>query len=98
MIDTNKETLLTIQQAAKSLPNRKGGRGLNFSTVWRWVLNGCRGHKLETVLVGGTRFTSHEAIERFQAAINGTSVPSVTPADRQASIDRARRVCERAGI
>lgn len=91
------ENLLTIGQAAKSQPNRRGTRGVHIATVWRWIVSGCRGQKLETVLIGGIRFTSREAIERFHAAINGESV-TATPVDRQRAIERAERVCAAAKI
>jgi hypothetical protein len=61
MIDISNEFLLTISAAAKSLPSRP-----HISTVWRWIQRGVRGVKLETYLIGGRRFTSREALERFQ--------------------------------
>ena len=41
------------------------GHRVNRSTVHRWRLRGARGNKLETVLIGGRRYTSVEAILRF---------------------------------
>jgi len=37
----------------------------HLSTLWRWYRRGVRGVRLETVVVGGRRFTSRAAIERF---------------------------------
>ena len=37
----------------------------HVSTVWRWVLRGVKGHRLESFLVGGRRYTTREAVGRF---------------------------------
>ena len=94
MIDVTTENLITLSKAARDLPSRNGKRGINNSTVWRWTVRGIRGVKLETVLVGGTRFTSQQALNRFfhasTAAAAGVVVPAVrTSAQRQRAIDRA---------
>lgn len=39
-------------------------------TIYRWANTGLRGISLETVYVGGARFTSRQAITRFLEAIN----------------------------
>src|SRR4051812_46385075 len=65
MIDTISETLLTLAQAAESLPRRRRGRKTHISTLYRWSQSGCRGVRLETVQVGATRCTSAEALQRF---------------------------------
>jgi hypothetical protein len=50
---------------------------VDLSTVWRWALRGARGVKLESMAVGGRRYTTIEAVERFTArctaAVNGES-------------------------
>ena len=58
------EHLIPLAEAARTLP----GGCVHVSTVHRWWLKGCRGVKLETILRGGVRYTSTEAIERFVAA------------------------------
>jgi hypothetical protein len=88
------ETRLSLSKAAQHL-------GVNVSTVWRWTLRGVRGHRLESALVGGLRFTSHEAIDRFTQAINAGpgEAPQVrTPKQRQAADDRAAKRLTAAGI
>ena len=54
---------------------------VHVATVWRWVTVGVRGRKLGTFFVGGRRFVTREAIERFLLAddVSDTSV------DRQRS-------------
>lgn len=99
MIDIQKEKVLTMAQAAHSLPGHP-----SICTLWRWRLRGVRGVKLETLAIGGRRYTSAEALERFiertTAAADGP--PSVftilTNRQREAAIRRAEKVLRRAGI
>jgi len=62
------EQLLTLRQAAKRLPGRP-----HLGTLWRWYSHGVRGQRLETILIGGRRYTSAEALERFAAACSAAS-------------------------
>ena len=66
-IEIGHEKLLTYGEAAKLLP--KGSRP-SYSTFWRWWHNGIRGVKLETVLFGGKRFTTVEAMQRFAQTLS----------------------------
>ena len=59
-LDLSQEQLLTLAEASRIIPGSP-----HFSTLWRWYRRGIRGICLETVIVGGRRFTSHEAIARF---------------------------------
>jgi hypothetical protein len=45
------------------------GGPVNISTIHRWRHVGCRGVLLETVLRGGVRYTSKEAMQRFVHAV-----------------------------
>ena len=98
MIELKSETLLTFQQAADSLPHKP-----HLSTLHRWRLRGCRGVKLETLLVGGIRFTSSEALQRFfnrtTAIADGTAQPEArTSSQRERAFSRAKAELEAAGI
>ncbi len=64
-IDLTREKLLTFNQAGQSLP---GARRISYATWWRWWRHGIRGVKLETVVVGGRRYTSAAAVQRFVTA------------------------------
>ena len=76
MIDISQEKLKTLTEAAKDLPRRRSNRPTAISTVYRWSTKGLRGHKLETILIGGVRFTSSEALERFfRSVTSGVSSP-----------------------
>ena len=97
MVDIQSEEILSLSQAARSLPGRP-----HLSTIHRWRLRGIRGVKLETILVGGRRYTSREALERFSERItaiaNGEPLPHRTNRQRAAAIGRAERELNAAGI
>ena len=58
------EQLIPLVEAYKYLPYRNGKR-THYSTIFRWVSKGARGRVLESVLLGGMRYTSVEALQRF---------------------------------
>jgi hypothetical protein len=90
MIDVTWENLESLCDAAKLLPHRP-----HVSTLHRWRLRGIRGVRLETCLIGGRRFTSREAIERFMRAVSaeadgGAVAPHArTPTRRERDIQAA---------
>jgi hypothetical protein len=61
-IDLEHESLISLAAAAKILPGRP-----SIPTLWRWRSRGVGGVRLETVVIGGRRYTSHEAIAKFIA-------------------------------
>ena len=65
MIEHSKETLLSFPEASRRLPCGRAGRPTHPSTINRWAKAGLRGIRLETICVGGSRFTSIEALQRF---------------------------------
>ena len=55
------EQLVEVKDAPRHFPSRPA-----VSTLWRWMLRGVAGIRLESVKVGGLkRYTSIEAIQRF---------------------------------
>jgi hypothetical protein len=73
--------------------------GAHISTVWRWSLRGCKGHKLESFSVGGKKFTTLEAYERWLAKINGVPVAiGETTRQRERAIDRAEQRAAELGV
>ena len=71
-IDAASEDLIPFCEARTAFP---GGKRLSLATLHRWRLHGVRGTKLETCLVGGLRYTSTQAIQRFIANQNGDDAP-----------------------
>lgn len=95
------EGLLTLTQAAKLLPRRKG-KGPHTTTVLRWIKKGWQGVKLEAQLSPGGWVTSAPAVERFLRATTTAGVRDeviVRPRRaREAAIRRAEAECEAAGV
>jgi len=103
VIDPTTETLLSLTEAARLLPARRGGKKPHVSCLYRWSLAGCKGIVLETIQIGGTRCTSKQALSRFFARLSeaaGTlqSHPTRTPAHRRRAADRAVAELAREGI
>ena len=91
MIDIESEELGSLNKAAKWFPTRP-----HCSTVWRWGTRGVRGVHLDTVTIGGRRYTSREAVQRFLEATQATTSQSVSarsvtgvPSRRRRQIDQA---------
>ena len=69
MIDLEVEDLVPLKEMPKLLPKR-AGKAVSISTLWRWANTGARGQVLDTVLIGGQRYSSPQAFRRFVAAGN----------------------------
>lgn len=80
-IDVNTETLVQFSEASRNFP----GKPVCIQTLHRWRLRGVRGNKLESCLIGGIRFTSKEAIQRFIEAQNAGDQKPVKPSASQRS-------------
>ncbi len=65
------------------LPRRRGKK-VHPSTVYRWATKGARGRVLESRLVGGVRYTSVAALNRFL----GTSAVQACDDRRAGAIKR----------
>ena len=87
--DLMTEDLRTLIEATKSLPHAP-----HVSTIHRWRLRGIRGIRLETVLIGGRRFTSREALARFAAATTAAANDSPPPIRSPAQRERAIKTAE----
>lgn len=96
-IDAETEELIPFAEARTAFP---GGKRLSLATLHRWRLSGVRGVRLETLLVGGLRYTSTEAIARFIAAQNRDESPApvLTASQRRVQAETANRLLEAAGI
>jgi hypothetical protein len=93
MIDLNQEPLISIAEAARLRPPGRSGRPTHPSTVYRWIGVGVRGVKLEAVRLGGSLYTSREAIQRFGERLTA----GATRPDRGQTSTARRRAYERAG-
>jgi hypothetical protein len=85
MIDIHNENLINLRTAAKLRPCGRKGRPTHVSTVHRWIQRGVRGIRLEAVRIGGSLFTSREALQRFAERLTGS--PDVSSPPRPATSD-----------
>jgi len=87
-INLDQEQLIPLNEVPKLLPRRRGKK-IHYQTIYRWATKGTKQYKLATVKVGGIRYTSVEALERFCQAHN----PSLLVGDYhdavEAALDRA---------
>lgn len=65
--DLREDQPLSIPDAAEFL-GKLTGQKPHVSTLWRWCLKGCKGVKLESICIGGKRFVTAAAIEKFVEA------------------------------
>lgn len=104
MIDISSEQVVTLATSTKFLPKRRKGARPNVATLYRWAQTGVRGIRLETLMVGGTRCTSMEALQRFFDAITAAcepTTPSIAPRHttaRRRQIEAAEKRLAQAGI
>jgi hypothetical protein len=101
-IDPTNETLVSLADAARLLPRRRGGRKVHTSTCYRWTVSGCKGVLLESVQIGGTRCTSKEALARFFQRLTeanaSTRESPRSPARRRRAAEQAEQQLEREGV
>jgi hypothetical protein len=58
------EDVLTLQEARREIASVTGRR-VDKTTIYRWVLRGVRGTKLEHIRLGDRILTSKQALTRF---------------------------------
>jgi hypothetical protein len=91
------ERVFPVSDLPDHVPPRRG-RKQHISTGFRWVkAPGVRGVVLETVRVGGTLYTSTQALQRFFNALSATDArpdhgaAPRSPAGRSKAADKADR-------
>ncbi len=89
MIDPATEELCLLSQASAII---NPSHPPHIATIWRWATAGLKGGiRLESIKVGGQRFTSREAIRRFLVRINE---PAAVPVEPSAAAIRAGKELE----
>ena len=68
-LDILSEDLISLREAAGTVPRPAGKKPLPYATIWRWAHRGLNGHKLETVKIGSQVMTSHQRLHAFLKAI-----------------------------
>jgi hypothetical protein len=87
MIDLSSEVLVPLNKVR--VPGRP-----SLATRWRWTAVGVRGVRLESIMVGGQRFTTEQAVNRFIAALNA---PGALPETRDHKAEKAGKALQAAG-
>ena len=98
MIDLSAERIVSILRAAELLPQRRQGRSIHVSTLYRWIHHGTGGVRLESIKVGGALYTSVEALQRFAERCSGGAPNSCPTNQRKRQIARAEEQLQRDGI
>ncbi len=97
MIDPQTETLIPFSRVPAEVPGR-----IHRATAHRWRQRGVRGVKLESILIGGRRYTSLEKLSEFfaatTAAADGSPPPARASRQRERAIAEAERTLLDAGI
>ena len=94
MIDIASENLLSVKEARLEFPNRP-----SVPTLWRWMMKGISGVVLESVRIGGRRFTSREACQRFlegQSSAAGRHAKSKK--ERHRALDSIQAMLDQLGV
>jgi hypothetical protein len=103
MLELEHETIVPLAKAGKHpllQRGRRPGQPVHRSVLERWRTRGIRGIVLETALIGGTRVTTEQAIERFIERLNtpGADSDSITPRQNAKMHEQAKRELAAAGI
>src|SRR5271163_2432018 len=97
-IDFGNERLLTFREASSLLPGRP-----HVSTFHRWRQRGIGGVRLETTRIGGKRFVTLSALQRFVSALSdpaasGQDEPHPLAKTQETSAARADAFLEKEGV
>jgi hypothetical protein len=95
MIDSTTETLISLTEAAKTVPRRRRGRKTHLSTLYRWATIGVRGIVLETLQCGGSRVTSREALQRFFERLSESRKGGAVGEDQPVPVAGHRTIAQR---
>lgn len=91
MIDISTEHLIPIRDVPRHLPSRPTGRRVHVSAVYRWIQRGVRGVRLEAIRIGGSTYTSTEALQRFADSLGKPSLAEA-PCHVQTTASRQKRI------
>jgi hypothetical protein len=108
-IDLFSEDIVSFRDAAKKLPCKRQGKRPHVATLHRWCNAGFNNVRLEYAMLGGTRVTSLQALQRFsdsltaaaegnRSASNVAARPSKISKRREKEIGAAEQRLARAGV
>ena len=85
MIDPKREELRSFAQISKEHPVHP-----SVATLWRCTLKGLKGYHFESLVYGGRRYSSLEAVDRFAAQLSGLRSAKGPQASRRRQEETAR--------
>jgi hypothetical protein len=88
MIDFTRDSVIRLTEAATLLR-------VKYGTVHRWARYGVAGRKLESAFLGGTAYTSLEALNRFSGQESPSPVAQPPAKDHE---DAMRNLARRGAI
>jgi hypothetical protein len=91
MVDALATEYILLSRAGRLLSTRPSA-----ATLWRWATRGVGGVRLETYKIGGRRYTTAEALERFVACLSNPSAASVPTAPSRRDREHKDRAAARA--
>jgi len=91
-------TTTLLSESRISLNELAREQGVSLSTAWRWCLRGVRGCVLESISIGGRKYTTVEAYQRWVAITNGEKIPSTTSRQVEARRQKAHEELVVAGM
>lgn len=99
-MDNASQQFLTPAEAGRALFPSVNGKPVSERTVYRWMLVGISGVKLEYATVGSRRLISAEQVKRFQEAVDAARgrTPGVKAIDRAARRAKAKAALAEHGI
>jgi hypothetical protein len=100
MLDLQTQTPLTLNQARRLhfLRGRTGNQ-ISLDSIYRWASKGIRGVVLETRKIGGTTFTTAEAVGDFIERLNDpTRSNARTSSLRRREIAEVNKRLDKKGI
>jgi len=74
VFDPDSEDAFPLAEVCRRLKSQP-----SVQTVWRWAMKGVRGVQLESRLIGGRRYTSREAVDRFLARLSQPGPAALPP-------------------
>ena len=99
-INIASEQVIALRDATTHLPRGPSGKKPHLATLYRWATRGVSGTRLETIRVGGARYTSVEALQRFVDRLSDPPARSTPQASRRRSREtkRTERELDELGI
>ena len=91
MIDIANEQLVPIRDVPRLLPRRSTGRRVHISAVYRWIAPGVHGVRLASIKIGGTTYTSAEALQAFAQHLSRADRSGSPSVVRRRQIELAER-------